>query len=575
MSRLHLDMVAVFGGYLVVEGQCAAEDVVSVVSVQASNAESARSVTIAQSAQLIRRGAHTSGENGFILKIPYGEVADLRPLQQSMCLSVETEAGLRTHLTARARAIQLSDGKSDSLARWAITRAVEAGVFDSDRAALVNFDVTFSEKMPTIDAHVEAVVRTGDMLVIDLWAPNAAKRNLIAFDPDLVDIVDREDILFSSRSDLNESIARSGGVVETFLHGAIISLRNCSKYSAYIVLAEIRDGKVIAAQKIETTPMAPSQDLFEKIVASAGNGRLPTPAITERYIRPMTSCIRRNLEFESHIISDGAAKIDISVIVAVTGGLNFIHCFIAMQMKAPSLLEWILVCDDPFLHGEALAYLLARKGALRCRTLLVCNKESYGTGRSNKIGAQVARGPRFLFMASDVWIDDFGLVGKAAAALDAGTCGAVGFRLAYEDGSLLHDGLCFKRLPEAHGLFVVDHPGRGFPPQEEDNNIVLVPAVSGALLLISKHIFESVDGFDDAYLVCDYEDVDICMKVRAYGKQIGLVREDGCYQLRYDPPIMLGDLNLAGIVLYLNCLTFNQKWANKIGREIADSRWAS
>ena len=571
--KLHLDMVAVFGGYLVVEGQCAAEDVVSVVSVQPSNAHSARRVTVAQFARHIRPGS-PAYENGFTLKIPYGEVADMRPLQQSMRWSVETEAGLRAHLTGRARAIQLLDGKSDSLAKWAITRAIEVGLFDGDRAALVNSGLTFSENMPRIDAHVEAVVRTGDVLVMALWAPNVGKRNLIAFDPDLVDVADRDDILFFSRPDLNESIARSGVVVETFLHGAIISLRNYSQNNDYIVLAEIRDGKLIAAQKIETTPMAPSQDLFERIVKNAGNEQFPTPAIMEHYIRPMTSCIKQNIEFESHIIADSNAKLDVSVIVAVPGGLNFIHSLVAMQMKAPSSLEWILVCDDPSLHGEALAYLLARKGALKCRTILVCNKESYGTGRCNKIGAQTARGRMFLFMASDVWIDVFALVGKAAAAIDAGTCGAVGFRLAYEDGSLLNDGLYLKRSSEQHGLFVIDHPGKGFPLQEDGGKIILVPAVSGALLLISKSIFESVDGFDDDYLVCDYEDVDLCLKVRASGKQIGLIQEGGCYQLRFEPPVTLGDLSLAGIVLYLNCLTFNHKWAIKIGHEIADSRWA-
>ncbi len=572
--KLHLDMVAVFAGYLVVEGQCAAEDVVSMVSVQPSNAHAARRVTIAQCARHSRGGSPASDANGFILKIPYGEVADMLPLQQSMRWSVETEAGARAHLSGRARAIQLAQGKCDSLARWAITRAIEAGLFNGNRAALIDFDLTFLEKMPKIDAHVEAVVRTGDVVVINLWAPNAGKRNLIAFDPDLVDVADRDDILFLPQPDLNENIARSGVVVQTILHGAIISLKNYTKPNEYIVLAEISEGTIIAAQKIEIASNAPSQALFENIVKHAGNGRLPTPAIMERYIRPMISGINNNIELDNNIIADIDAKPEFSVIVAVTGGLNFIHSFIAMQMAAPSSLEWILVCDDPSLHEEALAYLVARKDALKCRTIFVCNKESYGTGRSNNIGARTARGRMLLFMASDVWIDDFALITKAAAAIDAGSSDVVGFRLTYEDGSLLHNGLHVKKSTQIHGLLVIDHPGKGFPPPEDSDNIIVVPAVPGALLLISKSKFESVAGFDEDYLVCDYEDVDLCMKVRASGKQIGLIQQGGCYQVSSDSSVTLGDLSLAGIVLYLNCLTFNRKWAVEIGQEIADRRWA-
>jgi O-antigen biosynthesis protein len=395
-----------------------------------------------------------------------------------------------------------------------------------------------------------------------LWAPNAGKRNLIAFDPDLVDVADRDDILFLPQPDLGQSV------------GAIVSLRNYTKTNGYIVLAEINDGKIIAAQKIEIAPKAPTQALFENIVKNAGHGRLPTPAIMERYIRPMISGMNRTIAHDAHIILDVDTKPDISVIAAVTGGLHCIHSFIATQMAAPSSLEWILVCDDPSLHEEALVYLVARKDALKCRTIFVCNKESYGTGRSNNIGARTARGRMLLFMASDVWIDDFALITKAAAAIDAGSSDVVGFRLTYEDGSLLHNGLHFKKSTQIHGLLVIDHPGKGFPPPEDSDNIIVVPAVPGALLLISKNIFESVAGFDDAYLVCDYEDIDLCMKVRASGKQIGLIQQGGCYQVSSDLSVTLGDLSLAGIVLYLNCLTFNRKWAVEIGQEIADCRWA-
>jgi GT2 family glycosyltransferase len=245
-----------------------------------------------------------------------------------------------------------------------------------------------------------------------------------------------------------------------------------------------------------------------------------------------------------------------------------------MQLKLYTSIEWIIVCDDPSLHSDVLAQLQSRRKLLRGRTILLCNSDSYGCGRVNMIGAKVAQGRMLLFMAADIWIDDFSVFKKGFAAIDSGAYGAVGFRLLHEDGTILHDGLRFEKSSELHDLFLLDHPGQGLPPKDYDDKIVSVPAVTSALLLISKKIFDDVGGFDNIYLVHEYEDVDLCMKVNQIArKEIGLIRERGCYRLFQKEVSVIGEMSLAGIIVYLNCLSFNRKWGSKIGREINNSEW--
>ncbi|MDR3449524.1 MAG: hypothetical protein P4M15_07245 [Alphaproteobacteria bacterium] len=574
-SELRLDIVAAFGGYLIIEGQCSSSDAVAAVSVRLPNACFARAIPIVHGSRRIQRGQNGESDAiGFILKAAYQEVVELRPLQRNLCWTVETEAGSKSQLAARARPMYLPDGNADPLARWAIMRAIEAGLISDDKAALARFEFAHSDKLPSVGARVETFVRSGEALLIELWAANAGKRNLVAFSPDLMDVAAGDELMFLPRPELNDAIAKSGCVVETDQHGVLVSLKGkfCANNGA--TLAEITDNKIVAIQKIETTPMAPSQDLFERIVSVAGNGRLPSPEIAERFIRPMISAAAPDLEFQSHLISGADASPEISIIVALAGDVRSIQSFIAMQLKSPPSLEWIMVCDDPSLHGDLLAQLQSRRGVLRGRTLLVCNKNSYGYARANMIGAKVARGRMLLFMAADVWIDDFSVFNTGVAAIDSGAYGAVGFRLYHEDGTLLHDGLRFQKSAAAYDLLLSDCPGQGLPPKNDDSSIVSVPAATNALLLISRGIFDEIGGFDDSYIIHEYEDLDLCLKInRLARKQVGLIRDRGCYRLIQKEAAAIGEMSLAGIVVYLNCINFNRKWGSTIANEINNKEW--
>jgi GT2 family glycosyltransferase len=102
--------------------------------------------------------------------------------------------------------------------------------------------------------------------------------------------------------------------------------------------------------------------------------------------------------------------------------------------------------------------------------------------------------------------------------------GATGPKLLFEDGSIQHAGLHFER--DEDGIWFNRHYHKGMPrhwldaQQRRD-----VPGVTGAALAIRRKLFEQIGGVCEDYIIGDYEDSDLCLRVRAAGSSITYVPE--------------------------------------------------
>jgi GT2 family glycosyltransferase len=242
-----------------------------------------------------------------------------------------------------------------------------------------------------------------------------------------------------------------------------------------------------------------------------------------------------------------------------------------MQLRFPPHVEWIFVSDDPVLHQVLTRILERRSNALKGSAALVTNRFNYGFGASNNIGASVARGKTLLFMNSDIWVDSAQPLEEAERKLQADTHQLIGFRLLYEDGSIQHDGMAFRPSPLVHNLLLAEHPRKGTPADDDVGRIVTVPAVTGAMMMISKDVFMRVGQFDRAYIKGDFEDADLCMKVRAHGGQIGLYKTNDIYHLERQSIRLMADETGRLALTYLNCITFNERWGKILAQRPAPS----
>jgi GT2 family glycosyltransferase len=135
-------------------------------------------------------------------------------------------------------------------------------------------------------------------------------------------------------------------------------------------------------------------------------------------------------------------------------------------------------------------------------------------------GAAVARAPALLFLNSDVLPAGPGWLGVMLRRLARDRrLAAVGPRLVFEDGTIQHAGLLFRQDDE--GIWYNDHYCKGFPRgHAQAARARRVPGVTGAALLARRAAFEAVGGFCTDYIVGDFEDSDLCLKLRAAGGEI-------------------------------------------------------
>ena len=211
----------------------------------------------------------------------------------------------------------------------------------------------------------------------------------------------------------------------------------------------------------------------------------------------------------------------VSVLIPLYCNLGFLRMQLAAFAADP---EWreaetILVLDSPEQAAEV-EHLLRGIALMHGLPLtLVVPPRNLGYAAANNLGAGVARGKMLLLLNSDVVPDQPGWLATLAAAAAAKGRGAAGPKLLFEDGSIQHAGLYFER--DGEGRWLNRHYYKGFPRHYGPATLPrAVPGVTGATLMVRRALFERVGGFTEDYILGDYEDSDLCLKLRRAGASI-------------------------------------------------------
>lgn len=141
-----------------------------------------------------------------------------------------------------------------------------------------------------------------------------------------------------------------------------------------------------------------------------------------------------------------------------------------------------------------------------------------GFSGANNLGAAHARAPKLLFLNSDAFPQQPGWLARMTEALDGNPeIGVVGARLTFAEGGIQHAGMRFEWL-EQYGVWLNKHPGMGLDPAlDPASGPTRVPAVTGACMLLRADDFKAVGGWDTGYLIGDFEDSDLCLKLHERG----------------------------------------------------------
>jgi GT2 family glycosyltransferase len=135
----------------------------------------------------------------------------------------------------------------------------------------------------------------------------------------------------------------------------------------------------------------------------------------------------------------------------------------------------------------------------------------------NNIGAELARGRLLLLLNSDVFPRDAGWLGEMSKFYDSTPgIGALGVKLLYEDDSIQHAGLYFRKQVDS-GLWNNEHYYKGLARTLPAANVAReVPAVTAACMMIDLVLYRELRGM---YIQGDYEDSDLCLRLAKAGRQ--------------------------------------------------------
>jgi GT2 family glycosyltransferase len=262
-----------------------------------------------------------------------------------------------------------------------------------------------------------------------------------------------------------------------------------------------------------------------------------------------------------HVVRLGRmpARPEVTVLVPLYRNLSFLRAQVAAFAADAewAKAETIFVLDSPEQAAEAEHLLRGLHIMHGLPLVLAVLPRNLGYAGANSVGASLATGRMLLLLNSDVIPDRPGWLLKLAAA--ARKAGAAGPKLLFDDGSIQHAGLTFAR--DIDGLWYNRHYFKGMPrhhaPACQPRR---VPGVTGAALMVRRALFDAVDGLTEDYVVGDYEDSDLCLKLRRAGADIV-----------YVPGVELWHFERRSIGLHAG---YTGTLASLYNRRLHDARWA-
>ncbi|BCA54777.1 hypothetical protein W02_19170 [Nitrospira sp. KM1] len=218
---------------------------------------------------------------------------------------------------------------------------------------------------------------------------------------------------------------------------------------------------------------------------------------------------------------------DCSVIIPVWNRCELTRECVAALATTTKDVSWELIVVDNHSTDDTPAFLSGLSGDVQ----VIRNQENLGFARACNQGAQAARGRHLIFLNNDTVPLDGWLSAMLREVETHREVGVVGSKLLYADGTIQHAGVIFLReqLSPYHiyRLAPADHPAV--------NQRREFQAVTAACLLIRRNLFEQVGGFDERFRN-GFEDVDLCLKVKAAGSVIVYQPQSVLYHLESQTP---------------------------------------
>lgn len=218
---------------------------------------------------------------------------------------------------------------------------------------------------------------------------------------------------------------------------------------------------------------------------------------------------------EDEAAEEPAAPPSVSVVIPTRDRVDLLaRCLESLETRGGHPDVEIVVLDND--SAEPASQQFLRQVSDEGRAVVVPAPGPFNFSALCNLGAEASQGSILIFLNNDTEVRTSGALAELAHQADRSGVGAVGARLWYPDGSLQHGGLLLGIL----GLVGTAYPRWAAPGAGGPHPLDLlrgVSAVTGACLAIRRDRFGAVGGFDEVGFPVAFNDVDLCLRLRAAG----------------------------------------------------------
>lgn len=412
----------------------------------------------------------------------------------------------------------------------------------------------------------------GDQAIVCGWVV-AVPGSLFWLEDDVGNVYDLNDASWRSRQDVMDSVGRRFGP-QALNSGFVLRVERIGRARNFRLRAMTPQG-VYLLHEIDRTempadPVEVSRWLFGIAIADSD--------LAEHHRKvegPMLSALidRSNAAWDDLPVAIKQLGIDpvdplVSVIVPLHGRFDFIESQMLEWVRDSWLrehAELIYVLDDPRLMATFGSHMEELYRLYRIPMRWIWGGVNRGFSGANNLGASIARGDHLVFLNSDVFPQSPGWLPPLLDVLRARPdIGAVGPRLIFAEGGIQHAGMCFERLDE-YAVWINRHPYLGLDPElDPSRELAIMPAITGACITLRRRDFDAVGGWDSGYLIGDFEDSDLCLKLREKGLSIAYLPDVQMVHLERQSMSALGDGTYRMRVTLWNAMRHQQRWKSLI-----------
>ena len=279
---------------------------------------------------------------------------------------------------------------------------------------------------------------------------------------------------------------------------------------------------------------------------------------------------RINRKNDIRVVTYGefSAQSVLSIIVPIYGRYDFVLHQIASFSRDEAFrdIELIYVLDDPTLTHE---FVVTCEGVYNTFNLpfkVVLSSQNLGFAGANNLGVAYSSSEKILLLNSDILPVEPGWTTQLLETFNnTENIGILGAVLLYEDESVQHLGMEFRRDSSHPGLWLNHHPSKGMPwDLVKSTGVHQVQLATGACMLMNKALFQELGGFDPLYVLGDFEDSDLCLKVIDKGLEIYVDRSVTLYHLERLSQGLVSKDNWKTKLTMLNSAYQLKKWETLI-----------